>query len=786
MCIVRGGGRMAYGCSAELGEHDARCLHCGAPVPPGLESRFCCSGCEAVYAFLTREDLSRYYDLRPRDGLPARPDPSRDHKWLEALAATADTGDAKLRRLSLEVQGLHCAACVWLIQRLFSRRQDAHECLVNPTRGRIHLTYGARFDLAAWARDVEAVGYVLGPPGAENRADDNLTLRLGVSLGLASQTMMLSLALYFGLADGALYDLARQLIFAFSATTVFLGGSFFVRAAWASLKRGALHLDLPIALGIVLAFIGSTISYLRGDARGEFFDTLAVFVALMLVGRWLQERMVSTNRQRLLSSNLESLFSRRVVARRTEVVRCDALQPGDTLLLGRGDLLPVNATLQEQASLSLDWINGESAPQPFRAGQQAPAGAFLLSDRAVCATAESDFASSPLRDLLALPSRPQQATSFWDGLGRYYVLGVLALAVGGFALWASDPATALRVTTAVLVVTCPCAFGIAVPLAYELLHVKSARLGLFVRSATSTDRALAVKRVVFDKTGTLTTGRPELVDPSSVGRLSAHERDVLYNLAARSTHPKARAVLDALSEGRLGPDVIAHEQLGCGMQARIDGKLYRLGRPAWASAQHKTDGDLVFAKDGHPIASWVTREALRPDATAEIRALERAGFETWILSGDAKHRVQHIADRLGIAHERALGDCSPEDKADWLRRSGAQHDTLFVGDGINDTLAADAALVSGTPSIERPFMPSRCDFYFVTPGLAPIRHWLLSARRLRTIVLTNLSVALAYNLGAVALAYSGSLEPWLAAILMPLSSVATLTLTMLSMRGHAK
>jgi len=761
------------------------CAHCGAALPPGRADGFCCAGCATVHAILRGEGLERYYELRPLDGRPASPDAERDHKWLEPLADAIEASNG-LTRVRVDVQGVHCAACVWLIGELFDRDPRGRACVVNPARGRVELTVERGFDLDGFARAVESVGYLLGPPGERDPRSDALTLRMGISLALAANAMMLSLAMYFGLADGAFHALARQVLFALAAMTVVVGGTWFIRAAWQSLRRGALHLDLPIAIGIVLAFAGSTYSYFAGDARGEFFDTVAVFVAFMLVGRWLQERMVQRNRDQLLASNgAESLFTRRLRDGRAELVRCDAVEAGDTLLLARGDLVPVDATLEADAALRLDWINGESEPLAFERGQLAPAGAFLASAAAVQARADRPFAESSLNDLLAPPARAAGAGAFWDRLGRFYVLGVLGLAAGASLLWAHDPSEALRVTTAVLVVTCPCAFGIAVPLAYELVHAASARRGLFVREATLMDRAREVTRVVFDKTGTLTVGTPELIDRAPIDALSDAHRAALYDLAARSTHPKSRAVAAAFDDGALRADVVAHEEPGRGMHALIDGALYRLGRPDWAAPAHDVDGDLVLAHNGAPIAILQTHEALRPNAREEIEALEATGVEAWILSGDATARVHALADRLGLPRERALGDRSPEDKAAWLRDHGAERDTLFVGDGINDTLAADVALVSGTPSIDRPFMPARCDFYFTTAGLTPVRELLSDARRLRGVVRADLALAVAYNLGAVALAYAGLVEPWLAAILMPISSVATIALTTLSLRRTA-
>jgi Cu2+-exporting ATPase len=749
-----------------------------------------------VHGLLRQGGLTRYYDLRGASGVPVvAPGEPTERAWLEPLQAQVDGTDG-LTRVAVDVAGLHCSACVWLIGELFQRTPHGHQCLVNPNRGRIELTVERGFDLAKWTAEVEAVGYPIGPALKErSKQADELTLRMGISVALAMNTMVLALAMYFGLSEGPLHEVARQVGFALSAATVIVGGSFFVRSAWQSLRRGLLHLDLPIALGVLLAFAGSTWSFFARSGA-EYFDTLAIFIALMLVGRWLQERVVAKNRARLLASDgVDGLLTRRLragsegaEASQPALVRCVDLRAGDVLLLAPGDLVPADATLTEPTRLRLDWINGESEPRPFEAGSNAPAGAFNAGSRAVRAVCRTDFAESPLVELLATPRAKAEgdAARFWDRLARFYVIGVLVAAVGAFALWMvidGDPQRAIAVTTAVLVVTCPCAFGIAVPLARDLVQSSLRRAGLFVRSTTLLDRAPLVRRVVFDKTGTLTAGVPTIADRAPIDALDEHARTVLFNLAARSTHPKSAAVVDALGAGlTLDPAYVVHEEANAGLSAQHGGHLYRLGRPDWAAptASLPAGVDLVFARDGRSLAALETREAARPDAHEELTRLARAGHETWILSGDSPEKVQALAASLDVPAERAVGGCSPKQKAAWLAAHDAEH-TLFVGDGINDSLAADAALVSGTPAIDRPFMPARTDFYFVTPGLSPIRRLLEASHRLRRVIHADLVVAVAYNVGAVALAYAGLVEPWVAAVIMPASSLATLAFTTLAL-----
>jgi Cu2+-exporting ATPase len=771
-----------------------RCTHCATPLSGGGVRGFCCTGCERVHALLSEGGLDRYYDLRGRAaGLPVGDlDPeARDRAWLEPMVE--DLGAAEgLQRVALDVQGVHCAACVWLIQEVFDREEGAQACVVNPTRGRVELTVEPSFDLARWVSHVEGLGYLLGPAlKGRSAAADDLTLRMGISVALALNVMLFTLASYLGLTEGPIRELFRQIAFGLAVATVLVGGTPFFQAAYRSLRQGLLHLDLPIALGIGLAFAGSLHAFLA-DSGAEYFDSVAIFIALMLVGRWVRERVVARNRSQLLATDgVEGLWTRRVEGPSVARTRCVDIDEGDTLLVSPGDLIPVDAELIDGAlTLRLDWINGEAAPRAYEAGAVAPAGAFHAGERAVRVRARTDFDDSALVELLASPrerTEGAKARSFWDRLARFYVLGVLGAGAAAFLLeiWRSgDVNVALGVTTAVLVVTCPCAFGIAAPLAYELAQAGLRRAGLFVRSRTLLDRAPQVERIVFDKTGTLTTGAPSLRDPALLAALPDADRAALHDLVARSTHPKSAAVLDAFGDDppALRSAVAVHESAGNGLQANVEGHLYRLGRPGWAAPERAfaPEVDLVLTRDGGVRAAFSTEETLRPDAAGELRRLEALGYELFILSGDAQAKVDRIAAALGVPPERALGEHSPRDKADWLRAHDPDR-TLFIGDGINDSLAADVALVAGTPAIDRPFMPARSDFYFVTPGLGPLRRLLTVSKFLHRVVRGDLLFAISYNAGAVLLAMMGLVQPWVAAILMPSSSITSIAATAVAM-----
>ncbi|APR76678.1 Type cbb3 cytochrome oxidase biogenesis protein CcoI [Minicystis rosea] len=776
-----------FGAPSTPGEVAATCAHCNAELGAGAVSRFCCTGCREVHALLGAENLERYYALRGDRGRPVadtRPE-LRDRKWIDLIEARLATSTA-LHRIDLDIQGLHCAGCVYLIEELFRREAGGARVIVNPSLGTLELLIRPEFPLRRYVEHIERFGYVLGPALKQRSERGNdLLLRLGICAALAMNSMLFSISIYAGLDDPALLKLFHGITFALSLASVFVGGTVFFRSAWQGIRRGIFHLDLPIALGIVLAFAGSAHSVLTRAGRASYFDTVDVFITLMLLGRFLQERVIDKNRAELLdAAGVDTLLTRRLDGARVDIVPVRAVAGDDVLLVSPGDVVPVAAAvMDEEAEFSLDWINGESAPVRAARGEIVPAGACVAGARAVRLRAAEDFASSSLVRLLRSPT-PRAAdaartTPWWSRVTRRYVLLVLTASAFGFAFTMArtgDAGRAIDVVTAILTVTCPCAFGIAVPLAYEIVQARLRRVGLLVRSPGFLDRAIAVRRVVFDKTGTLTTGVLRVEGAEAIAALTGEERSVLYNLAARSTHPKSIAVKRAMGNEPFDASLTIEEQAGRGLLLRTATHEYRLGDPAWAAPGCTTTGDVVFAEDGVVRAAFTTVEDERPDAREEIAELTRAGFEVWILSGDREARVKAIASRVGVPEARALAGCTPEDKAAWLHAHD-RGDTLMLGDGINDSLAVAAAHCSGTPAVDRPFLAARSDFYLVTAGLRPVRLALAASRRLETVVRRDLTGALLYNGLAITLACAGWMSPLVCAVFMPLSSLSILLAT---------
>ena len=482
----------------------------------------------------------------------------------------------------------------------------------------------------------------------------------------------------------------------------------------------------------------------------------------MLVGRFLQERVLAKNRAYLLASDgAEGLYTRRVVGNDVSLVRCMEIAEGDALLVGHQDLVPVECQLlgDKESVFSLDWINGESAPRSFSPGDLVPAGAFCQDTRAATMRTVAAFDASTVVSLLRTSTRRSdelaRSSPWWKRLTSIYVAAVLLLAVGGFAGWmlvTHDLARTLDVVAGVLIVTCPCAFGIADPArlraragALAARRPLRAHAGLPRSRRRGRARRLRQDRHAHHRLARRRrTPRRSRRSPTRSGRSPT---------TSPSGAPTPRAALSSRASRRMGAsggfdakrDV--REIAGKGLVSGESDSL-RLGAPAWACDTRQRDGRRACS--ARAAASWPRcgpARRLAPALATRCRALEREGYESWVLSGDSAEATRTMAVECGIDGARAFGARTPEGKAAWLHKLVASDakKTLFVGDGINDSLVAEEAYCAGTPAIDRPFMAARCDFYFVSPGLGPVRAALHMSKRLARVVRTNLAIAIFYN-----------------------------------------
>jgi len=770
------------------------CRHCGTTLQDARsrETGFCCAGCAYVFRLVHEQGLGGYYRMRddvtaPAEGAVFEP---RDYAWLEVAQREAEAATTGVPELVLDVQGVSCAACVWLIERVYQRMPGAGDIVVNAQYGTMRLRWvRGEFTAVDFARKLQTFGYLAGPAGATEEEPESrgLVKRIGLCAALAMNVMLFSLPVYFGMERTFEWaGLFGVLNVVFGTLSLLVGGTYFLGRAVRALRSRALHIDLPIGLGIVGAYAGSLYGWFAGEERFVYFDFVSAFILLMLVGRWAQVAAVERNRRRLLR---HQLLPRRVRLAEGGEVELERLVENHTLLVAAGGTLPVEGRLEgAAAAFSLASISGEAEPRVVQPGQRVPSGAVNVGREAVRVVAGQRWADSLLAQLLRTEDRTEERHPLLERIVRGYLAGILGVAVvAGLAWWwaTGDALRTWAVVTAVLVVSCPCAVALAFPLADEMATVALRRRGVFVRQADLWPKLSRVRRIVFDKTGTLTLETPELRDPAALVALSGEARAALLALVKDNAHPVSQALLGHLLT--LGPLTAAPGQVAETVGQGLTLGEWSLGRPGWqggrdaADSGAAADADLVHA--GVVVARFRFADAPRPGVREELRALAERGLEVVILSGDRAEKVTALARELGVPAVAAFGGQTPQDKAAWLGAAGGRQDALMLGDGANDSLAFDAALCRGTPVIHRGVLERKADFYYLGRGIGGVRALFeVDALRRRTHRMV-LVFSVAYNALAVGLAVAGRMNPLVAAALMPINSLLTLGLVTGGMRA---
>jgi len=460
------------------------------------------------------------------------------------------------------------------------------------------------------------------------------------------------------------------------------------------------------------------------------------------------------------------------------------------VMLQPGQSVPVAATLDSEAvEFSLEWINGEADPVTFHAGRTLPAAAIHLGNAPVTLTASETWDDSLLARLTSTDRTAARVPAL-EKLLRGYLIAIVVIGIAAFLVWFSLAgfASALQVMISVFVVSCPCALGVALPFADELAGARMERAGVFIRESLLWQRLCAVRTIVFDKTGTLTLERPVLMNPDAVDSLADEARLALARLSRGSLHPVSRSLLEKL--GREGQRLLRdfplpeiHDVPGMGRSMEDGSGKWSLGRPGWAAGETEKSSlhDAELCHGDEPVARFRFEETLRPDAIAALRALRESGHRLVILSGDRREKVSAAAALLGIEPGDAHCSLHPAEK-EALVRGLDRSDTLYLGDGANDSLAFDAAWTTGTPVVDRSLLEAKSDFYFLGQGLRFLPMMLLLAKVRRSTVRAAFAFALLYNAIAITAALLGHMNPLVAAIIMPLSSAISLAIVAWGLR----
>lgn len=704
----------------------------------------------------------------------------------ELRLSSRSVGDG-LFQTDLSVPGVYCGACITTIEDSLKKLPMVARARVNLSSKRVSVVWKDKVgdqpvDPADFVRQIVATGYethlfsIAGESGDEQR---NRLLRAVAVAGFASANiMLLSVSVWSG-AEGATRDLFHWLSAGIAAPALIYSGRFFFISAWNALRHGQTNMDVPISIGVILSYFVSLWETLQ-HGEHAWFDATVMLLFFLLIGRTLDHMM--RDRARSAITGLARLSPRGATVVTPEGAReyrpVEEIVPGNRLAVAAGDRIAVDGRIVSGSSdLDVSVVNGESTPVPVAPGAIVQAGMLNLTGSLVIeatAAARDSFLAEMIALMEAAEGGRARYRRIADRAARLYAPAVHTLAFLSFLGWGflgGDWKHAMLIAVAVLIITCPCALGLAVPVVQVVAAGRLFQNGIMVKDGSAMERLAEIDSVFFDKTGTLTLGRPRLVNR---GEMSEATLTIAAGLGGHSRHPLSQALYQAV-DGSVPMFADVMEIPGAGVEARGTDGLYRLGSRAFAcgettdSATHSAS-EVVLALEGRELATFRFEDTLRPAAEQAIADLRGEGLSCGILSGDRAPVVAALAARLGISDWQA--PLSPRGKAERLKAAGeAGHRALMVGDGINDAPALSSAHVSMAPATAADVGRQAADFIFLRDGLDAVPLALMVARKAGHLIRQNFALAIGYNVIAVPVAILGYATPLIAAVCMSGSSL---------------
>ena len=786
------------------------CFHCGLPVPEDADYRveidgqaheLCCHGCQAVAQAIVDGGLTSFYRHRetpsrkPEDLIPEALQRFELYDQPALQQSFVQAADADHKTASLILEGITCAACIWLNERHVNALPGVIDFSVNYSTHRARVTWDDnQLHLSDILKAITAIGYVAHPfdPGrqeAVHKQEKSKALRRLAVAGLgAMQVMMLAVAMYAGDyygMDAQLRSFMRWISLLLTLPVVLYSASSFFVTAWRDLRRRQLSMEVPVSLAIGGAFAASIWSTLTAGSE-VYFDSVCMFAFFLLASRYLE--MGARHRAGEAAEELVKLLPA-TATRLTEVgetvVAVSELLPGDRVLVRPGETIPADGmVLDGRSSVDESLLTGESMPRPREAGDELIGGSVNVESPLtlrVDKVGEETMVSAIVRLLDRAQAEKPSVARLADRIAGWFVAALLLIATGVAAWWMqTSPEHAFAVTLSVLVVTCPCALSLATPTAVTAASGALTKMGLLTTRGHALETLAQVSHVLFDKTGTLTRGLLQLANVTVLApqRIDeARSRALAAVLESGSEHPVAKA-LTAHAERGFAVEGLT-SQPGQGMQGEIEGRRYRIGNPAYVAELSgvvppetaSDDATLVMLGDADGLlASFALRDELRSDAAVAVGRLRELGLQVEILSGDALGPVQRVANDLGVEHAR--WGMRPDDKLARVRElQAAGHRVAMIGDGVNDAPVLAGADVSIAMGQGAQLAHATADMVVLSERLGVLPDGVAKARATRSVIKQNLTWAILYNVAAVPMAAAGLVAPWMAAIGMSGSSL---------------
>ncbi|MDT0293604.1 heavy metal translocating P-type ATPase [Mesonia ostreae] len=785
------------------------CFHCGDECPSTPisyeEKAFCCHGCKTVYQILHDNDLSYYYDLEKSPGTsPLLSSSKYDFLKNEKIEAQLlEFNEQETQVVSLLIPSIHCSSCIWVLENLNKLHPAIKTAQVNFPKKTVRITYSSQeyslYDLVILLAKIGYEPYIsLDDATKKNSSiDRSLIYKLGVAGFAFGNIMFLSFPEYFEVNDFWLErfkHLFRWLMFAFAVPVAFYSGRDYFISAFKGLRSGILNIDVPIAIGILVLFVRSTIEIAMDWGTG-FFDSMAGLVFFLLLGKFFQQKtyaFLSFERDyksyfpiavtRLVKNSAKANFTE-------EQTQVYELKKGDRILLRHEELLPVDAILiKGNALIDYSFVTGEAEPVSKVSGDQLFAGGRQQGNSIeveVLHAVEQSYLTQLWSNEIFSKTKQSRFESLTDSISKRFTLSLLSIAVVGTIVWLFiDPSKALNVFTAVLIVACPCAIALAAPFTLGNLLRIFGKNQLYLKNSGVIEQMARIDTIVFDKTGTLTTSAKQVISYEGM-ELTSQEESLLTSTLRSSNHPLSRSLYEMLRNEDIMTLDDFDEEVGKGIIGVQNNQRIKIGSYTFVnegeSPSNPTHNQTaVHVSSNETYKGYFVFKNEYRQGIQEVFKNLKEGRKMVILSGDNEGEKAHLEELLP-KETQLLFNQKPEDKLNFIRQLQDEHRTvMMVGDGLNDAGALQQSDVGISLSENVNIFSPACDGIFDASRFQELPEFIdLSKKGIRTINQAFV-FSLCYNLIGLGFALTGHLAPVVAAILMPLSSISIVVFTTIS------
>jgi len=784
------------------------CFHCGLDIIKVEEivfdeKNFCCNGCKTVYEIFSLNDMACYYDFEKSPGATPQ-DINGKYDFLDnesIISKLLEFQEDTTAIVSLNIPHIHCSSCIWILENLQRLQKGISVSQVNFPDKKVRITYNPELvSLKTIVYRLSSIGYepyisLENYETGTKNIDRSLTYKLGVAFFCFGNIMLLSFPEYFEVNEYWLdtyKPFFRWLIFAISLPAFFYSANGYYVSAYKSIKSGMLNIDIPIALGIIVMFVRSTID-ISFDYGSGFFDSLTGLIFFMLLGKMFQIKTYSfLSFERDFKSYFPIAITRINSDASEESVPVYDIQKGDRLLIRNQELIPVDGILiSESASIDYSFVTGEAIPITKNSGDKIFAGGKQIGrviDMEVLHSVSQSYLTQLWSNDVFQKDVEQKHKNITDTISRYFTPILLLIAFSSFGYWIFiDTVTAFNVFTSVLIVACPCALALTAPFTMGNVLRILGKQKFYLKNALVIEQLSKVDTIVFDKTGTITTNKKSSI--SYEGTTLSKESTVLVkNVLRASNHPLSRMLYDFLPDGDKMKITDFEEITGKGIQGTIDenhikiGSAFFVGKPE-ESATMQTSVHIKI--DGVYYGKYVFNNQYREGLDVLFKSL-KGNYQIKVLSGDNDGEKTTLRNILPEGTELVFNQ-KPEQKLEFIKKLQEEgKNVMMVGDGLNDAGALAQSNIGISISENVNVFSPACDAILQANEFQKLHYFLKLSKKAMTTIKMSFALSLLYNVVGLSFAITGNLRPLVAAIIMPLSTITIVSFVTVMSNYYAK